>query len=135
MVEVTGRYDGELSCVAVHGPSAAEMTTDAPVDNQGRGRSFSPTDLVATALGTCVMTIIGIFAARKGIEITGATFRVTKEMAADPHRRIARLPLTVVLPESVPPDVRPLLERAAHGCPVHRSLDPRVEAPISFEYA
>ena len=134
MVEISGRYDGELSCVAMHGPSGAEMTTDAPVDNQGRGRTFSPTDLVATALGTCVMTIIGIFAARKGLDITGATFRVTKEMAADPHRRIARLPLTVVLAASVPAELRPMLERAAHGCPVHRSLDARVEAPITFEY-
>ncbi len=134
MVEITGSYLGELSVEARHGPSGATLTTDAPADNNGLGRTFSPTDLVATALGTCIVTILGIVAARRGIDLVGATWSVTKEMVADPERRIGRLATTITLPASVPEESRAPLERAAHACPVHQSLDPRVDAPITFLY-
>ena len=134
MVEITGSYQGDLSVEARHGPSGSALITDAPRDNAGLGRTFSPTDLVATALGTCVLTTIAIVAARRGVDIAGATFHVRKEMVADPERRIGRLPLTVVLPASVPAEQRPVLERAGHTCPVHRSLGERVDAPIRYEY-
>ncbi len=134
MVEITGAYEGGLRCRARHGPSGAEQITDAPVDNHGQGRSFSPTDLVATALGTCVVTVMGIVAERHGVDIVGTTFCVTKEMVADPKRRIGRLALTVSLPAHVREEKRPLLERAAHTCPVHQSLGERVDAPIEFIY-
>ena len=85
MIEIHIDYQGDLRTHAVHGPSQTELITDAPVDNQGRGESFSPTDLVATALGTCMATIMGIVAKRKQIDLRGMTIRVEKHMSADPH--------------------------------------------------
>lgn len=134
MVEITGTYEGELRCRAVHGPSGAELVTDAPADNAGKGRSFSPTDLVATSLGTCIVTIVAICAERRGVDISGCTFRVTKEMIADPARRIARLATTITLPATIDPEERKILERAGRHCPVHASLAERLDAPIRFEY-
>ena len=130
MVEIHGTYVGDLSVEAVHGPSGTAITLDAPKDHEGLGRSFSPTDLVATALGSCVVTVIAIFAKRRGLDIGRPTFTVTKEMVNDPKRRIGRLVTTIRLPASIPDDVRPLLERAAHTCPVHQSLGENVEMPI-----
>jgi putative redox protein len=129
MVKTSGEYQGDLRCVAVHGPSG-----DAPADNQGRGEAFSPTDLVAAALGTCVMTIIGIVAAKHDLDITGSRFTVLKEMVADPRRRIAKLTTTIVLPASLSERDRSILERAGLHCPVHNSLAENVETPIEFRY-
>jgi len=134
MVKVEGRYLGSLRCEAVHGDSGATLQTDAPKDNMGRGESFSPTDLVGTALGTCVVTTIAIVAQRRGFDVVGARFHVEKHMATDPVRRIGRLPLTVWLPASLTADERTICERAAHACPVHKSLHPDVEKPITFVY-
>ncbi|MFT4112572.1 OsmC family protein, partial [Silvibacterium sp.] len=78
MVSIAVEYQGELHCKAVHGPSGNELTTDAPKDNQGRGESFSPTDLVATALGSCMLTVMGIMARTLNVEIAGATANVEK---------------------------------------------------------
>src|SRR5436190_8383122 len=94
-IEIT--YQGGLRCEAMHGPSGAKLATDAPVDNQGRGESFSPTDLVATALGTCIMTIMGIVAERGGLDLAGTQVHVTKEMLAAPVRRIGKLTVTVTV--------------------------------------
>lgn len=134
MVEITGTYAGDLRVEARHGPSGAELATDAPVDHEGLGRSFSPTDLVATALGTCILTVIGIVGRRRGVDVTGARFSVTKEMVTDPKRRIGLLATTVHLPKAIGADDRVVLERAAHTCPVHQSLLAAVDAPISFVY-
>ncbi|HUB26806.1 MAG TPA: OsmC family protein, partial [Tepidisphaeraceae bacterium] len=82
MVEIRIAYEGDLRCKAVHGPSNSELLTDAPTDNMGKGESFSPTDLVATALGTCMMTIMGIAAQRMEVDLRGSTATVTKEMTA-----------------------------------------------------
>ena len=95
MVTLTARYEGGLRCQAVHGPSGATLLTDAPVDNHGRGESFSPTDLVATAVGTCMMTIMGIVADRHGIDLTGMTAETTKQMSTSPPRRIVALPTRI----------------------------------------
>jgi putative redox protein len=132
MVRIDITYEGELHCVATHAPSGTQFNTDAPVDNQGRGESFSPTDLVATALGTCMVTTMGIFARRHEIEMSGASVTVEKEMTAVPVRRIAKLTtvLRMPLPEAHPH--REALERAALTCPVHQSLHPDVEKPIHF---
>ncbi len=135
VVAIEGRYEGQLRVRAVHGPSGRELITDAPADNHGQGESFSPTDLVATALGTCVPTIIAIAAESRGLDVSAMRFRVTKEMAADPHRRIGRLGLTVWLPASLSDTDRQVLEAAGRGCPVHRSLHANTEAPIDFVYA
>jgi putative redox protein len=134
MVEVTGVYEGGLRLRAVHGPSRGELVTDAPVDNHGKGEGFSPTDLIGTSLGTCILTILGILAEKRGLDLTGASFTVKKEMVADPRRRIARLTTTIRLPASLTEEQRRVLETAAHACPVHESLSPRVETPLEFRY-
>ncbi len=134
-VEVTAVYKGSLAVKATHGPSGATLATDAPVDNGGQGASFSPTDLVATALGSCVLTILGLVADRHAIDLAGATVQVTKEMVQQPHRRIGALLTLVTLPAaSVPEELRERLETAARTCPVHRSLHPDIDAPITFRY-
>ena len=134
MVAIQMEYQGDLHCKAVHGPSQTELSTDAPKDNQGRGESFSPTDLVATALGTCILTTMGILARTLNADITGATATVTKEMTAAPPRRTEPLAPAVYIPGPTPPAMRHTLESAANTCPVHRSLHPDVQAPIDFTW-
>ena len=135
-VEVDIVYTGDLLCEARHGPSGSIIVTEAPVDNGGKGMKFSPTDLVATALGTCILTIMAKVAERHGWTFVGTRVHIVKEMVADPHRRIGTLRTTVTLPPggtwSV--DDRARLERAAHTCPVKHSLHPNVQVPIEFIY-
>ena len=135
MVEITARYEGQLRCNATHGPSRSTVLTDAPVDNHGKGEAFSPTDLVATALPTCMMTIMGIYAERHGIDLRGMHARTEKEMTKSPPRRIASLRTIITLPIAASHPQREALENAAHTCPVHRSLHPEIDAPIEFVYA
>jgi putative redox protein len=134
MVNIQIEYQGDLHCKATHGPSGAEIMTDAPKDNQGRGESFSPTDLVATALGTCMLTTMGIAARTLNINISGATATVEKEMTAAPPRRIARLTVKIHVPHSLSAIDEEKLIRAAHTCPVHKSLHPDTEIPIEFSW-
>ncbi len=131
MVQISIDYTGQLHCGAKHGPSGTTLATDAPTDNQGKGESFSPTDLVATALGTCIATTMGIVAEKHGVDLKGMTVNVRKEMVNDP-RRIGRLTTEVHIP--LPPDHphRELLEQTGLGCPVHRSLPPEMERPTKF---
>src|SRR5262245_47332824 len=135
MVTITATYEGDLCCTAIHGPSSAKLQTDAPKDNEGLGRFFSPTDLVATALGTCVLTTMGIVARRHEIVMKGATVRVEKHMSSTPPRRIARLPVEVTMRGTFTAEQKKLLENAAHGCPVHRSLHADVDAKITFVWS
>lgn len=132
MVNIQVQYEGDLHCKAVHGPSRAELNTDAPVDNQGRGENFSPTDLVATALGTCMLTVMGILARTLKIDIAGATATVDKEMSATAPRRIDTLRVKIHVPQTLSPEDQQKLERAAHTCPVHKSLHPEIDTPIEF---
>jgi len=132
-IEIQVEYLGKTSCRAVHGPSGQELRTTAPKDNGGDGSTFSPTDLFATSLGTCVLTIMAMAAERRGIDLTGATVTVEKHMTTEPPRRIAQLPVHVRLPIRVNPNDLRLLEAAAHGCPVHRSIHPDIESPIVFD--
>jgi hypothetical protein len=134
MIEIHIDYQGDLRTHAVHGPSQTELITDAPVDNQGLGESFSPTDLVATALGTCMATIMGIVAKRKGIDLRGMIIRVEKHMSADLPRRIVRLPVTVEVPLPADHPDRALLEASALGCPVFHSLHPDIDKPVTFAW-
>lgn len=131
--KVTGSYIGDLKCRLTHITSGSEIDTAAPLDNQGDGSTFSPTDLVGAALGSCILTTIAIVAKRRDIKIESCSFEVIKEMNADP-RRIGRLPVAVHLPSSLPQEQRVILERAALACPVHRSLHPDIEAPVTFNY-
>lgn len=134
MVTISVVYPGELRTEATHGPSQSTLVTDAPVDNQGKGASFSPTDLVATALATCMLTTMGIVAKRHGWVLDGATCTVEKHMVADPERRIGRLPVTIRVPREFGEKERTILERTALTCPVHKSLHPKVEIPVTFQW-
>ena len=135
MVEINIAYGGDLHTRAVHGPSGSVIETDAPKDNQGKGEAFSPTDLLATSLGTCMLTLMGIIARRENVSLGATTVRVTKEMSATPPRRVARLVLEFTLPSDIASDQRPRLEAAAHTCPVQKSLHPDIEVVTRFAYA
>jgi uncharacterized OsmC-like protein len=135
MTEIKISYQGDLHCRAVHTASGAELQTDAPVDNQGRGENFSPTDLVATALGSCMATIMGIAARRHDIDLTGVEVTVRKIMSQDTPRRIARLEVDYHLPLPADHPKRALLEAAAMSCPVHHSLHPGIKQDIKFHWA
>jgi putative redox protein len=135
MVQIDIVYQGELRCEAVHGPSGTKLVTDAPVDNQGKGESFSPTDLVATALGVCIPTIMGIVADREQINLAGMRISVQKEMSAEPPRRIARLAVRILMPRGLTDPQKMKLERAALTCPVHQTLHGNVEMAIEFVYS
>jgi len=134
MVQIDVTYQGGLRCQAVHGPSRTMLITDAPVDNHGKGESFSPTDLVATALGACIPTIMGIVAARDQIDLTGLRVIVQKEMSAEPPRRIAKLTTRIVMPKGLTDQQKVKLEKAAYTCPVHQTLQGKVDLPIEFVY-
>lgn len=132
-VEITGSYLGAKKVKLTHGPSGEVLVTEAPKDNGGEGKSFSPTDLVAAAFGSCVLTTIAIVAERLGIEISGMSMRVEKHMSQDP-RRVGNIPLEVHLPRALSEDDRVKVERAGRACPVHKSLHPDVQAEITFIY-
>ena len=134
MVEIDLIYEGKLRCEATHGPSGEKLRTDAPKDNNGEGRYFSPTDLVATALGSCVLTTMAIAAQRHNIDLAGTRARVTKQMQDKPVRKIGQLELTVTFARVFPEPQRVLLEHAAKACPVHQSLDAGIDNPIHFVY-
>jgi uncharacterized OsmC-like protein len=129
-------YKTNLLCQATHTASGVELTTDAPADNGGNASSFSPTDLVATALATCMLTIMGIAARTHGIHIDGTTAHTTKIMAASP-RRIAEIKITFTLPKNQTYTAREkqLIEVAARGCPVSKSLSADLLQTIAFVYA
>jgi putative redox protein len=133
-VQIDCSYEGDLHCSAVHGPSGSTLSTDAPADNQGRAETFSPTDLVATALGTCLLTIMGIYARPRNIRIEGARAVVQKEMTTAPPRRIAKLIVRLSLPATLSDKARGGLEQAARLCPVAASLHPDVAVELVFEY-
>lgn len=134
MVEISISYEGDLHCKAQHGPSGRILETDAPVDNQGRGESFSPTDLVATALGSCMATILGIVAKRHDLDLRGTKITVQKEMSTNAPRRISRLTTEIHIPIPENHPQRALLETSAKTCPVYHSLHPEIEKLVTFHY-
>ena len=123
MTLIDSTYQGQLRCLSSHGPSGTSLETDAPTDNQGKGERFSPTDLVATALSTCMLTIMGIVADRHGWALEGCSARVEKTMSSEAPRRIARLTVWVTLPSGLDERQRAVLQRAAETCPVKVSLE------------
>ncbi|HYP04035.1 MAG TPA: OsmC family protein [Cyanobium sp.] len=132
MTTVTCRYEGNLRCRAEHGPSGTELLTDAPLDNQGKGEGFSPTDLVGTPLVSCILTIMAMAAERHGIALEGSTARVEKTMTTSGVRRIAALEVWITLPAGLDEEQRRLLQRAAAGCPVKRSLQEAVPMELHW---
>jgi len=135
-VEIEIVSQGGLRCLATHGPSKQDLNTDAPVDNGGQGAAFSPTDLVATALGACMATIMDLVAKRNGINIAGLKIKVVKEMVADPVRRIGSIRARFVFPQGLKlaAEERAKLEAAAKTCPVKQSLHPDVQTGFEFVY-
>ncbi len=126
-------YKGELRTEAVHLKSGKTIITDAPIDNQGKGEAFSPTDLVATALGSCMITIMGIVAEREGIILNGTTAEVEKVMATSP-RRIGEVKIKIKFIQKLNRDQRDKLERAAKSCPVSGSLSENLKETVEFIY-
>ena len=132
-VKISGRYLGEKRIELVHEESGATIVTDAPKDNQGEGRSFSPTDLFAASLASCVMTIMAINAEPQGVDLSGMHMELEKRMTAAP-RRVGSVSITIHLPKAVTSENRERLEQAAAACPVHNSFHPDVEAKIEYVY-
>ena len=134
MVKIDIVYEGDLRCRLTHGPSGDEILTDAPVDNHGKGEAFSPTDLIAASLGSCMLTVMGIAAQKNNVNITGTTAEVHKEMITSPVRRIGKITVEIIMASGIDPAKRALLEHAALNCPVHKSIHPDVELPVEFKY-
>jgi putative redox protein len=128
-------YQGELRTEAVHLLSKNVIRTDAPPDNNGKGEAFSPTDLLATSLACCMLTIMGIIARRDGIRIDGTRAVVTKIMASNP-RRVSELVIEIYFPSNsaFSEKERQLLENSARTCPVAQSLHPEIKQDIRFNY-
>ncbi|MEY3829149.1 MAG: hypothetical protein RL636_850 [Verrucomicrobiota bacterium] len=133
-VKLSCDYLGDLRTRATHGPSASTLLTDAPVDNQGKGEAFSPSDLAATAVGSCILTILGIQAKSLDADFRGARVEVEKHMTTVPPRRIARLDLRISMPAGIPEDIRPRLIRAAEACPVKQSLHPDIVIAMEWSW-
>jgi putative redox protein len=135
MVQINITYQNTLRCEASHAPSGTTLITDAPKDNQGMAASFSPTDLIATALGTCILTTMEIVARRMNLALDGATATVEKEMTPQPSRKIGKLSVAIHIPLKLADAEKQKLEHAAHACPVHKSLHPDIQIPITFSWA
>lgn len=132
MSTVSAKYLGDLRVECVHNQSGTKIITDAPSDNQGKGESFSPTDLCATALGTCAMTIVGIYAKNHGLDVTGTEVEITKVMSADP-RRIGKIEVVFKMPaRPYSEKEKASIERCTTSCPVHLTLHPEVEQVFTF---
>lgn len=131
-IEIT--YEGSLKTRCVHSENKAEIVTDAPKDNQGKGEMFSPTDLLAASLGSCVLTLMGIAANRLKVDLTGLRLTVEKEMAQLPSRRIGRLLLHIYCPQTFDHDTIQKLETAGIHCPVHQSLHPDTKQEFFFHW-
>lgn len=136
MVKSTGSYQGNLNCRLTHGPSGKVVETDAPVDNQGRGLAFSPTDLTAASLASCMVTTMAIVARNQlGFDLNGTRWEVTKEMSSNAPRRIVRLTTHIWMQLAKSKDPEGLLERAARSCPVLQSLNPEIDKPIELHWS
>jgi len=128
-------YNGGLRTTAIHERSGNQIITDAPVDNKGKGEAFSPTDLLATSLGNCMLTIVGIAAAEHGFNIDGTTCEITKVMAAEGPRRVTEVVVNFSFPaENYTEKTKQIIERSARTCPVALSLHPDITQTVSFNY-
>lgn len=126
-------YQGNLRCEAVHLQSSSKIETDAPTDNRGKGERFSPTDLLCVSLATCMITTMGIKAADMNVDLKNTKADVTKHMASDP-RRVAKIEVTVYLPEKVSEKERLILEKTGNSCPVAKSVHPDIELVLKYNW-
>lgn len=129
---MTITYEGDLHCAIKHGPSGVVLATDAPLDNQGRGESFSPTDLLAASLAACMATTMGIAAAKNSWELKGTRIVIKKEMIADPLRRIGRLVVDIFLNVAYDDKEMKVLTNAVTTCPVKLSISDHILVPVTF---
>jgi uncharacterized OsmC-like protein len=127
------RYDGDLRTTCVHLKSNSQFITDAPTDNNGKGEAFSPTDTVATALASCMLTVMGIKAKEMELDMLNASAEVTKHMASEP-RRISKIEIELNMPFSFDKKTKKILENTANTCPVHNSLHPDIKKVITFNW-
>ena len=132
-VTVHTRYVGNLHTEAEHLQSGNKITTDAPGDNGGKGEYFSPTDMLAAALGSCSLTIMGKAAQVHGFNIDGTEVEISKIMGTDP-RRVVEIVVEITFPSDYEPKVKKILELAAHECPVANSLHPDLKQTFIFHY-
>ena len=132
MTQINSSYSGDLRCASLHAPSGSALETDAPTDNQGKGERFSPTDLVATALSTCILTIMGIVAERHDWDLKGCTARVEKVMTSEAPRKIAQLEVWIELPAHLDEKARKVLRKAAENCPVKLSVEGAVAMQLHW---
>lgn len=134
MVPISIIYQGELRCGAVHDNSGASLVTDAPKDNSGKGESFSPTDLVATALGSCMITTMAILAKKEGLKagLDGTRVAIEKHMSTDAPRRIVKLVTRVSFPDGIAQSDRERLKQIGDTCPVAKSLHPDIVLDIQY---
>lgn len=134
MVPQQTLYIGELRCKATHGPSKVELVTDAPTDNHGRGESFSPTDLVVTALSTCMITTAGIAAQKDNVSLDGTKIYAEKHMSPEPPRRIKKVVVRFDVAPGVSHNYRPKFENICRTCPVAMSINPDIQVDLQFHY-
>lgn len=129
------KYEGQKHCRLVHGPSGSVIETDAPVDNGGHGQKFSPTDLLAASLGSCILTTLAIIAEKEALPLNfqNSEADVDKEMVANP-RRVGALHIHLRLPKSIPLQYHDRLQQIAETCPVSLSLSPEVKVHLKIEY-
>ena len=133
-VKITGVFKGGLSMAMTHDMSKTTVFTDPPLDNGGEGKSFSPTDLVATALGSCMMSVMAIYAKKHGIDLNGMACAVEKHMSVDLPRRISGLEAVITMPKSLNPEQRSALELIGSACPVIMSIHPEIKLTKTYKY-
>jgi uncharacterized OsmC-like protein len=133
-VKISGIFESGLAMTMTHDLSGVRLRTDPPLDNGGKGESFSPTDLVATGLGACMMSVMAIYARKEGIDLTGMACKIEKHMSADLPRRISALDVDIVMPRRLSPEARETLERIGNTCPVIQSLHPAITLNKQYRY-
>lgn len=127
-------YEGDLHTKIINESNQAELLTDAPLDHGGKGEYFSPTDLVAISLGSCIATVMGLFAKKKKLDLSGLSLKVEKEMSITPPRRISHIKIELFMSKTFSTEINQALETVAHNCPVHQSLHPSIHVDIIFHW-
>ena len=127
------KYQGDLRTTATHLDSGSKISTDAPKDNHGLGETFSPTDMVCSALASCILTIMAIAVEKNNVDIKNTIAIVKKTMGNNP-RRIVKIEINLTFPKEYDLKTKTILQKAAHNCPVHHSLSEKIEKDISFTY-
>ena len=133
MPDIEIKYNGDLRTTSTHLKSGSIITTDAPVDNKGRGEQFSPTDLFVTALGSCMLTIMGITADTHGFKIDGSKVRIDKIMGKSP-RRVSHIKVIIDIHGDLKDKQQQLLVKAAHHCPVSKSIHEDIKEEVIFNF-